>query len=175
MEEQTKYVAGKICKMCGTAKPLNDFFDHATRPDKHRWECKECTAKIQVDYSKKHRVRLNKNMQKYKKNVKDMAFEAYGGYMCATCGEKREPCLTLDHIDNDGAAHRKAIGASSYKLYAWLKKHNYPPMIQVLCRNCNWIKYHEYNKQRASRRKTAAAKIAPPEPVESSNASGADD
>jgi hypothetical protein len=76
-------------------------------------------------------------MVRYRK-VKDEAFLAYGGYVCACCGEIERLFLTLDHIENGGNKHRKEIGAS--KIYFWLKRHGYPPGFQVLCMQCNWGK-----------------------------------
>jgi len=62
----------------------------------------------------------------------------YGGYRCACCGESEPMFLTLDHVNNDGNRHRRAIGSfSSPKMFAWLRARNYPPGFQVLCSNCN--------------------------------------
>jgi hypothetical protein len=38
--------------------------------------------------------------------------------------------LTLDHVNNDGAAHRKEIKT---KIYSWIVKNNYPDGFQTLC------------------------------------------
>lgn len=68
-------------------------------------------------------------------------FEAYGG-ICACCGEAEPTFLTIDHIDNDGAEHRRLLknsGGSAF--FAWLRQHNFPTGFQVLCRNCNWGKH----------------------------------
>jgi hypothetical protein len=61
---------------------------------------------------------------------------------CACCGEKEMKFLALDHINNDGAKHRKQIKAreGGAIIYRWVEKNNYPPMFQVLCFNCNWAK-----------------------------------
>jgi hypothetical protein len=69
--------------------------------------------------------------------LKLKAFDAYGGCKCACpkCLENNVKLLTLDHINNDGNVHRKAINARS--VYRWLKTNNYPPGYQVLCFNCN--------------------------------------
>ncbi|MFE1396776.1 hypothetical protein ACFW53_02415 [Nocardiopsis dassonvillei] len=45
--------------------------------------------------------------------------------------------LTIDHVDNNGAEHRREIGGGGEKLYRWLKREGYPPGYQVLCFNCN--------------------------------------
>lgn len=77
----------------------------------------------------------------------------YGG-CCQCCGERRFAFLTIDHINNDGAKHRKELGFnSSYWFYKWLQNNNYPKEnLQLLCYNCNLGKRklgycpHEKNK-----------------------------
>jgi hypothetical protein len=47
---------------------------------------------------------------------------------------------TSDHIDNNGAEHKRTLfGAAntSQRLYAWLRRNEYPPGFQVLCWNHN--------------------------------------
>lgn len=66
------------------------------------------------------------------------ALDAYGGRFCSCCGETNIKFLTIDHINNDGAEHRRSNknrGGNSF--YRWLKTHDYPPGYQVLCWNCN--------------------------------------
>ena len=57
----------------------------------------------------------------------------YGG-QCTCCGESERAFLTIDHVNNDGAEHKRIIGSN---LYRWLKKQGYPDDFQVLCWNCN--------------------------------------
>lgn len=59
----------------------------------------------------------------------------YGG-VCECCGESNIKFLTMDHIDESGAEHRR-IDRSAITLYRWLKRHNFPNGFQVLCFNCN--------------------------------------
>jgi len=64
---------------------------------------------------------------------------AYGGF-CTCCGEKTLEFLTLDHINNDGAAHRKELlgrNVGGNVFYKKLRLLGYPPGLQVLCWNCN--------------------------------------
>jgi len=72
--------------------------------------------------------------------LKIAVLEAYGGPVCACCGEMDMRFLTIDHVNNDGAQHKKVIGKGS--LYAWLKKNGYPEGFQVLCWNCNCGRHH---------------------------------
>lgn len=67
------------------------------------------------------------------------ALNAYsnGDPKCACCGERELDFLALDHINNDGAEHRRRVRKLMYK---HLKDEGYPPGIQVLCHNCNVAK-----------------------------------
>jgi len=63
---------------------------------------------------------------------------------CACCGETMFEFLTLDHIDGNGAEHKKEImkqtGWKGVPLYTWLASHGYSKGFQVLCFNCNAAK-----------------------------------
>lgn len=70
-------------------------------------------------------------------------FEAYGGAVCCCCGEEGYEFLTIDHVEGNGADHRRVIG--NKEIYHWLKKNNYPEGFRVLCMNCNFaLGYHGY-------------------------------
>lgn len=60
------------------------------------------------------------------------------GNKCACCGENKIEFLCIDHINNDGATHRKQMGTRS--IGEWLYSHDYPKGFQVLCHNCNMAK-----------------------------------
>ncbi len=85
----------------------------------------------------KQRVRA----KKYNREERLKAISEYGG-KCVCCGDRTYEFLTFDHINNDGAAHRKEIGDPQGKsMVAWLKRNNYPKdIIQLLCFNCNHAK-----------------------------------
>lgn len=67
--------------------------------------------------------------------------EAYGG-KCSCCGETQFEFLTIEHINRDGAKHRREIGGSK-RIYQWLKDNNYPKEgFTVLCFNCNAASFY---------------------------------
>lgn len=72
------------------------------------------------------------------RKLKAAAYAAYGGFKCACCGETTEAFLSLDHVNNDGAQHRKI--SDRRKIYHWLRDNKYPTGFQVLCMNCNFGK-----------------------------------
>lgn len=72
---------------------------------------------------------------------KQKVMDHYGG-CCSCCGEKILDFLAIDHINNDGASHRKKEKLSTgWHTYYWIIKNNYPEGFQVLCHNCNWAKH----------------------------------
>lgn len=75
--------------------------------------------------------------RKYLVQLRKDAVAAYGGRcQCpGGCDVDTEAFLSIDHVNDDGAEHRKEIGTS---IYRWLKKNNYPKDgFRLLCYNCN--------------------------------------
>lgn len=61
--------------------------------------------------------------------------------------------LSLDHIEDDGAVHRKQRGiASGQQTYAHLIKAGFPSGYQTLCMNHQWKKQLERNRVRLRKR-----------------------
>lgn len=91
-------------------------------------------------YYKLNKEKIKLRSKKYKDGQKYKLLYHYsnGTLRCVNCGEDDYQALTIDHINNDGAVHKKQIGAGN--LYTWLFKNNYPRGFQVLCMNCNCIK-----------------------------------
>ncbi|MFF4026970.1 hypothetical protein ACFYY5_29380 [Nocardia elegans] len=51
--------------------------------------------------------------------------------------------MTIDHINGNGAAHRRSLGKNAGSLQVWrsLIADNFPSGYQVLCWNCNVAKH----------------------------------
>ena len=73
-----------------------------------------------------------------KLELKRSVFEHYGG-RCQCCGESRLAFLTMDHVDGDGAVHRK-VDPTAIHIVQWLVRNHLPAGFQVLCWNCNCSK-----------------------------------
>lgn len=117
----------KFCALCHQEKPIKDFHPrrvsgkHGIRTELQGY-CKSCRNTYKKQWTFAQRIEV---------------FKAYGG-ICICCGETQQEFLSLDHINNDGSLHRRAnklTGGTS--LYTWVKKHNYPASIRLLCMNCN--------------------------------------
>lgn len=116
----------KTCSQCGETKPLSEFYKQKNYKDGYRGKCRNC-----FDAYNKERV----------KKLKLEIFTHYSGNppVCQCCGETTFEFLSIDHIKNDGAEHRRNFEGA--KILGWIKNSGFPPIFQVLCRNCNWAKY----------------------------------
>jgi hypothetical protein len=114
----------KFCPECNDYLPISEFNKSKKSPDGHRRLCK------------KHTQAENKETRQL---VRLEVLIHYGGSLpkCECCGENRLEFLSIDHTKNDGAKQRKD-DPSSIKIYAWLKRNNFPQGYRVLCMNCNF-------------------------------------
>ena len=84
----------------------------------------------------------------HREKVKREVLTTYGHGKCACvqCGEDRIACLSIDHVNNDGAAERKSRKKFGYHFYRFLIASGYPLGYQTLCMNCQFIKMQDYLK-----------------------------
>lgn len=96
----------------------------------------------------KNRISRRDSTRKTTRERRISALMFLGG-RCEHCGFNDARALQFDHINGDGAKHRREmIGHSSWQSSTAVLKH--PEMFQVLCANCNWIK--RYDKQEHAKR-----------------------
>lgn len=160
------------CKKCGVEQPLSQFEMHNKEKGYRRHECRSCTKARVRNWADKSRAHIKQYRQDYHQNnrakivgkvnewvknnpekrranalsyyyrLQDAAIMAYGGYKCGWCGIGEPLVLCIDHVENNGRAHRREIGSTGgAKLYKWLRDNHYPTGFQVLCMNCNHAKY----------------------------------
>jgi len=83
---------------------------------------------------------FNRYSREWNKKRREIVIFHYGG-KCMCCGESNIEFLTMDHINNDGAKHRKELKENGHiHIYDWIIKNDFPDTFQVLCMNCNWAK-----------------------------------
>jgi len=83
--------------------------------------------------------------------IKAEVLTYYGGgkLACAVCGESRLPCLSLDHLNNDGSKERRELGIKTSRvLYYRLRKWEYPEGYMTLCMNCQYIKRYQWYQEK---------------------------
>lgn len=154
----------KPCTSCLVLKARDDFYEDLRTASRMSAECKQClrarasdrVSRMDIDRRRKYlestRVYYRSRREEFRIKTKARnaairlrVLQAYGGMSpsCACCSESIVEFLSVDHINNDGAAHRKSIfnepGARSF--YRWLIKHDFPSGFQLLCHNCNRAKY----------------------------------
>ena len=157
----------RTCKKCGMEKPLVEFREN--KPGYRRYTCNACMDQKAIDWQRENHDRLlawrkgyykaNRQKQidqalawaetnpqgatKHKRThyhkLKEAAYAAYGGYVCACCGEVEPMFLSIDHVDNDQCEQAKKHGRPHTGLFLvkWLRDNGYPSGFQVLCHNCN--------------------------------------
>lgn len=96
-------------------------------------------------YYEANKDKIKEALKRYYLATRREAFVHYGRN-CSECKESNEGFLTLDHINDDGAKHRRTIGSN---LYLWAKRNHYPPVLQTMCYSCQWTKEIRREAKRA--------------------------
>lgn len=137
----------KECSKCNQTKPLTEFYKGKKYKDGYRGQCKQCMTKYErkpqyyLESQRKSREQRYRQTINHKLNKRLMVLHHYGGTppKCTCCGETIIEFLTIDHINEDGAKHRRKLKSN---IENWLIKNDYPDGFQILCRNCNWGKHY---------------------------------
>lgn len=142
----------KICNKCDQVLEVADFYTDPTHKDGRQSRCKECVKIDRRAYYKANREKVIAFNKMYYEGHKDQwlatarklrerVLDEYGR-MCACCGETTPQFLTVDHVNDDGAEHRKTLGGYGRAIYRWLEKEGFPKdgRFQLLCHNCNQAK-----------------------------------
>lgn len=94
-----------------------------------------------------NRARYNASKARYRFKLKCEVMRLYANPVkCVRCGFSVIDGLVLDHVNNDGAKHRRESGISSrgnpggLRIYEHIRKNGKIDGLQVLCANCNTIK-----------------------------------
>lgn len=135
---------------CRNGHPGTDSY----RSSRGRWVCRTCkndkTSAWRRQSSQRrddaHGRRIVADVGR-KRQSRQRALELLGA-RCACCGQTRAVFLQFDHINNDGAAHRRRIGYNSGQAsWRWILKNpaTAHEVLQVLCANCNAAKAIEIN------------------------------
>ena len=108
----------------------------------HKEEAKVYARKYYQEHKESALKRLKEFQHGYIKRIKLDVMQHYSKSevpFCACCGEKTFEFLTIDHVNSDGAEHRRKVGN---KTNLWIRRNNYPDGFQVLCYNCNCARYY---------------------------------
>ena len=118
----------------------------------HKEHMKLITARWKANHSEEWATAQRQSLGNKKQKLKSEILLRYGNGKCACvkCGFDNILALSIDHINGNGAEHRKSNPKvhGGHLFYSWLKKGNYPEGYQTLCMNCQWIKKWENNEFR---------------------------
>ncbi len=136
----------KTCTKCGETKPLETFRVDRSKRSGHKQPCQDCNVRLVCAWQKGDtpkarawRQQSRARTVKAGRALRQQILLIYGS-RCACCGESTPEFLTIDHIKNDGAAHRKEVGEGG-RFYKWLRRQGFPKdNFQLLCFNCNCAK-----------------------------------
>lgn len=147
-----KCISEKRCEKCGTALCRESLLKRSLR-------CTTCRKKRTTRAKKRYAQRKSERLCRHcgqkldqacvicvkcsakstalarqkRKEIQESVLDAYGR-KCNCCGESEKMFLQLDHVNNDGAAHRKQVGQ---RMWHWAAKNEFPDSLQLLCCNCN--------------------------------------
>lgn len=92
-----------------------------------------------TSWASRNRERHNALTKANHERLRSDMLTAYG-HACACCGETEAMFLALDHIENDGAEHRRQFSNNAAML-RHLRREGFPTdRYQLLCHNCNCAK-----------------------------------
>lgn len=107
-------------------------------------------------YAKKHIDARNEKSRQKRVAIREKVLDAYG-HACACCGEAHSEFLGIDHINGDGAQHRREsnLTRSGSAIYLWLLRRECPTdRFRLLCWNCNAARgfygYCPHERERAA-------------------------
>ncbi len=110
--------------------------------ERYKERLKAYRANYYLSYKVTHAEEIKDVGRRTKARLKLLVLTVYGnGEMkCVQCGEERSACLSIDHINNNGASHRRELNRSGTLFYRWLRDNRFPMGYQTLCMNCQWVK-----------------------------------
>lgn len=141
-EKCERRLVEKVCTICKITKTVSDFNVMSKSRNGRTTACKTCTKLIWAKKYAEKGKEINAIRKQKKQKLRSLTLQMYGN-MCVCCGESEPQFLAIDHIYNDGAAHRKdiKINGGGHEFYLWLKKNGFPKdRFQLLCHNCNLAK-----------------------------------
>jgi hypothetical protein len=141
------------CPFCGQLKGKENKRCQACRTIQQREAPKWCACGVlltdenwgkgaQRKFSYRCKKCVTREVVKRNAETKREVFAHYGTG-CECCGETDLRLLTLDHINQDGNAHRKTLSRKGgIDFYVWVRANEFPNVLRILCWNCNIGRYH---------------------------------
>lgn len=122
-----------------TKRNLRIVPPNANRPSGQR-KCRICDNARSARTRTKNRLKLARRQRERRQTLKAEVLAHYGKRGKLQCSWRRcrivdIDMLSLDHVNDNGAEHRRTMRGWGRDLYAFVKRENYPPGFQTLCMN----------------------------------------
>jgi hypothetical protein len=138
-------VTTKRCCECHQVLPLAEFPGSLAHLYGVATRCRTCYNRREKRRREAAKVAGAPLHRRAQERWKAGVLEHYSGETprCACCANQYRPHLTIDHAEQNGAAHRRALKAAgdNRHFYRWLKENGFPDGFRVLCYNCNFAAY----------------------------------
>jgi hypothetical protein len=134
---------GKVrCELCHS-KHLG-YQEKAKSKAIARGDCRYCLISPRVEGRSMCGKCLIKHGTKQKQSyhaARAASITAYGG-RCRCCGTTNQKYLQLDHVNSDGADHKRELynNGRAGSMYTWALRNDFPDRLQLLCANCHQAK-----------------------------------
>lgn len=131
------------------------------RREKAKIYCDSIREKRRIwnkEWIQNNRDRYRVAKYRYRLKVKMRAMALYADPVrCQHCGFDKIDALCLDHVENNGAAHRKEINVkhrgcsptAGTRIYEYIQKNGKVEGLQVLCANCNLMKQIKHQRSKS--------------------------
>ncbi len=126
-------------------KPLTEEQKEKARVRAREWgKIPENKIRRKETFKKKNPTNPEYNKlasQKYRQKLKSLVINKYGG-KCVCCGEEELEFLSIDHINQNGAEHRRSLSRGGGDVYRSIRDEGFiENEYRVMCFNCNWSAY----------------------------------
>lgn len=138
----------KYCIKCLILLTNENWPKYLQLPKRSNYICTSCYKEYSKNYHKSDPLYSDKQLARTRFRKSAVIF-AYGN-ICNICNEDEYEKLTIDHVNNNGAKHRKELKSN---IYEWLYNNPIYDGYQVLCYNCNCSKNVIYKDKYALRDK----------------------
>jgi hypothetical protein len=117
-------------------------------PEGYQVLCSNCNIKKLKMFNNSKFINTIKQYKIDRKSRDKFKVEVFSHYTtdgkikcsCPGCIVDDIDVLCIDHINGDGAEHRKNNGLKGgIDMYRWIRKNNYPKDLRLLCCNCNQV------------------------------------
>lgn len=135
--------AGHIEVVMASHRKGNPGYEkHLKAQREYYWRHRDERIAYTQDFYRKNARRLSRKNAAFKGHVR-RTVRAYLGNKCVCCGETEQEFLSVDHVRNNGAKHRREKGREAWMWEVWkaIKDKRIVTEYALMCFNCNFSKH----------------------------------